>query len=146
GFGTSPIELRLSADGRPIETRHVAPSHDGAPVHQRFTVSPSADRATVYTVEIPAQPGELVTENNRRSVLVPPQGRTRRVLLIEGAPGFEHTFLKRALSRDTGLDVDAVVRTGQNAEGRNTYFIQAASRRASALASGFPPRRADLFQ
>ncbi len=60
-----------------------------------------------------------------RRVLVPPQGRTRRVLVVEGAPGFEHTFLKRALARDPGLDVDSVVRKGQNEEGRDTFFIQA---------------------
>ena len=47
-------------------------------------------------------PGELAAENNVRRVLVPPQGRTRRVLVVEGAPGFEHTFLKRALARDAG--------------------------------------------
>lgn len=145
GADGAPIELRLSEDGRPIETRRATPARDGAPVYEVFTVSPPQDRAVVYTIEIPPHPDELVAENNARRVLVPPQGRRRRVLVVEGAPGFEHTFLKRALARDVALDVDAVVRKGQNDQGRDTFFIQAGGGRAAALASGYPTRRADLF-
>jgi uncharacterized membrane protein len=146
GFDAAPIELRLKENGRPIETRRVTPAADGALVHEVFTVSPSPDRATVYTVDVPVDAGEMVAENNTRSVLVPPQGRRRKVLLIEGAPGFEHTFLKRALARDPALEVDSVVRKGQNEEGRDTFFIQAASSRAGALTSGYPTKRAELFR
>jgi uncharacterized membrane protein len=145
GLGDAPIELRLTENGRPLETRRVRPSADGAPVHAVFTVSPARDRPTVYALEIPARPGELAVENNSRRVVVPPQGRRRRVLLVEGAPGFEHTFLKRALARDEALEVDSVVRKGVNDEGRDTFFIQAATSRARALAEGYPARRADLF-
>ena len=42
GFGTEPVELRVSANGRPVEVRRVTPSADGAPVHAVFTVSPRA--------------------------------------------------------------------------------------------------------
>ena len=145
GFGTGSMTLRLSANGRPIETRQVAVPGDGAAVHEVFTVSPSPDTPTIYSVEVPAESGELATENNTRSVLVPAQGRRRRVLLVEGAPGFEHTFLKRALARDRGLEVDSVVRKGQNDEGRDTFFIQAVSSRSAALASGYPGKRSELF-
>jgi len=145
GFGTRAIELRLSANGRPIETRHVVPSGDGVPIHEVFTVSPALDTPTLYAVEIPTADGEIVSENNVRRVLVPAQRRQRRVLVVEGAPGFEHTFLKRALGHDQSLTVDSVVRKGQNDEGRDTFFIQAASSRAGALASGYPTRRSELF-
>src|SRR3990170_5006889 len=66
--------------------------------------APPRETATVYTVEIPSAAGELVLDNNRRSVLVEPPGRSRRVLIVEGAPGFEHTFLKRALVADPGIE------------------------------------------
>jgi uncharacterized membrane protein len=145
GLGTQPIDLRLEENGRPLETRRVSPAADRATAHEVFTVSPALDRETVYTITIPAVADEQVTENNRRSVLVPPQGRRRTVLLVEGAPGFEHTFLKRALARDPALDVDSVVRKGQDEQGRDTFFIQAAASRSGALATGFPITRADLF-
>ena len=67
------------------------------------------------------------------------------MLVVEGAPGFEHTFLKRALARDAGLEVDSVVRKGQNEEGRDTFFIQAGASRSAALAEGYPAKRAELF-
>ena len=146
GFGTDPVELRVSANGRPVEIRRVIPAADGAPIHEVFTVSPAADQPTVYTVDIPGGSGDRVVENNRRSVLVPPQAARRKVLMVEGAPGFEHTFLKRALAADLGLDVDSVVRKGQNDDGRDTFFVQAGESRAAALSGGYPVTREALFQ
>ncbi|MDP2054449.1 MAG: hypothetical protein Q8L75_12490, partial [Acidobacteriota bacterium] len=110
GFGTEPVELRVSANGRPIEVRRVTPPVEGAPIHEVFTVSPAPGAATVYSIEIPVAGGELAAENNARSVLVPAQSGRRKILMVEGAPGYEHTFLKRALAQDPGLDIDAVVR------------------------------------
>lgn len=145
GFGTEPVELRVSANGRPVDMRRVTPSADGAPIHQVFTVSPEPDVPTVYTVEIPPASDELAAENNTRSVLVPPQTGRRKILILEGAPGYEHTFLKRALGQDPGLDVDAVVRKGQNDDGRDTFYVQAAPSRMAALSSGYPSKRSELF-
>ena len=145
GFGTEAVELRVSANGRPVDTRRVTPSADGAPIHAVFTVSPEPDVPTVYTVEIPSAPDELAVENNTRSVLVPPQTGRRRILILEGAPGYEHTFLKRALGQDRGLDVDAVVRKGQNDAGRDTFYVQADPSRMAALSSGYPSKRSELF-
>ena len=145
GFGTEAVELRVSANGRPVDTRRVTPSADGAPIHAVFTVSPEPEVPTVYTVEIPSAPDELASENNTRSVLVPPQTGRRRILLLEGAPGYEHTFLKRALGQDPGLDVDAVVRKGQNDDGRDTFYVQADPSRMAALSSGYPSKRSELF-
>lgn len=144
GFGTQPLDLTLTANGRPVDVRRV-PVVDGAPVSAVFTVSPDPAVPTVYRVEVPVAPGEIANENNSRSVLVEPPGRPRRLLIIEGAPGYEHTFLKRALARDASLDVDSVIRKGQNDDGRPTFFVQAAASRATALAAGFPKTRADLF-
>jgi uncharacterized membrane protein len=145
GFQNAPIEIRVSENGRPIDVRRVTPSSDGAPVHEVFTVSPSPHSATVYSVEIPVDASESAAENNVRRVLVPPQGRKRRLLLVEGAPGFEHTFLKRALQRDTALEVDSVIRKGQNEEGRDTFIVQAGASRSGALAEGYPVKRAELL-
>lgn len=145
GFGNDPVELRVAANGRPIEVRRVSPAADGAPVHAVFTVSPEPGVPTVYTVQIPEAAGEIATENNTRSVLVPPQTGKRRLLVVEGAPGFEHTFLKRALSDDPGLELDAVVRKGQNDDGRNTFYVQAMPSRMAALSSGYPSKRSELF-
>jgi hypothetical protein len=145
GFGRTPFELRVLGNGRPIETRRIVPPADGSPIGETFTVSPDPLNPTVFTAEIPADEAEAVVENNARSVLVGPAGRKRRVLVIEGAPGFEHSFMKRAFALDPELEIDAVTRKGKNADGQNTFFVQAGPGRASALTAGFPARREDLY-
>jgi uncharacterized membrane protein len=145
GFGGAPIELRLLENGRAIDHRAVKPASDGAPVSATFRVAPNRDVPTVYTVEIPAAGDELVAENNARSVLVPAAGRPRRVLLVQGAPGFEHAFLRRAWATDRGLEIDSVVRKGRDDSGAETYYVQASQSRASALLGGYPNTRDALF-
>jgi uncharacterized membrane protein len=145
GHTTVPIELRLLENGRPLEVRRATPAADGSPVRERFHVTPNAGAPSVYTIEIPAGADDLVPENNRRSVLVQPPGRPRRVLLVQGAPGFEHSFLQRAWSSDRGLEVDSVVRKGKNEQGGDTFYVQAGAARGRSLATGFPATRAELF-
>lgn len=142
----APFDIRVLENGRPIDVRRVTPAADGSPVRAVFTVSPPRETAAVYTAEIPTAGGELVGDNNRRSVLVEPPGRRRRILMIEGAPGFEHAFVKRALTTDSGIELDSVVRKGRDARGDATYFVQADGARAPRLATGFPQERAALYE
>jgi uncharacterized membrane protein len=145
GQGVEPLALQLLENGRPIAVRRVAPVAEGVPVRTVFRVAPARGQAVVYTVEIPLAAGELVPENNRRGVLVQPPSRVRHVLFLEGAPGFEHSFLKRAWAADPALDVDSVVRKGKNEQGVDTFYIQASRARTAALSGGFPARLEDLF-
>ncbi len=145
GFGRTPFALRLLANGQVLDTRRIVPQADGSPIDAVFTVSPDRLSPTVYTAEIPRDEAEPVTENNARSVLVSPPGRKRRVLIVEGAPGFEHSFMTRAWSGDTGLEVDSVTRKGKNAEGQDTFFVQAGAGRSAALTTGFPLKREQLY-
>lgn len=141
-----PFDLRVLENGRPIDVRRVTPAADGGPVRAVFTVSPPHETPTLYTVEIPSASGELVLENNRRSVLVEPPGRPSRVLIVEGAPGFEHSFLTRALAADSGIEVDSIVRKGRDGQGDDTFFVQSTEARAPRLALGFPQDRETLYQ
>ncbi len=67
------------------------------------------------------------------------------MLLVEGAPGFEHSFLKRAWAGDRGLEIDSVVRKGRDDSGADTFYVQAARSRADALTAGYPRTRDALF-
>lgn len=145
GFGREPIEVHIIENGQPVQVRQVTPSADGTPRREVFRVSPSRDAPTVYTVEVPAQPSELTAENNRQSVLVRPPGRARRLLVVEGGPGFDHSFLKRAWARDGSIEADSVVRKGHNDRGEDTFLVQASPSRTAALQKGFPLTREALF-
>ena len=145
GFARTPFSLRVLANGQLLETRRIVPQADGSPVDELFTVSPDPVNPTVYTAEVPNDASESVVENNARSVLVSPPGRKRRVLAIEGAPGFEHSFMSRAWTADSGLEVDSVTRKGKNGDGLDTFFVQAGPGRSAALTTGFPSRRDVLY-
>src|SRR4029450_10428158 len=133
GFGRPPFPWGVLPNGRLIDTRRIVPPADGSPIDEVFTVSPDPLNATVYSAEIPRDEAEAVAENNSRAVLVSPAGRKRRLLLREGAPGFEPSFMKRALASDTGLEVDSVTRKGRNAENQDTFFVQAGAGRSATL-------------
>ena len=140
---TQPFDLRLLQNGRVIDRRTLTPNAASQAV--RFTVAPDRDSPTVFTADVPAVAGELTPGNNKRSVLVAPPGRRRHLLVLEGAPGFDHAFLTRSWSEDPSLDVDSVVRKGRDERGEDTFFVQAAGARAEGLAAGFPATRDALF-
>ena len=145
GFGRQPFTLRVLGNGQPLDSRRVVPPADGSPIDELFTVSPDPLNPTVYTADIPRDESETVAENNARSVLVSPAGRKRRLLILEGAPGHEHSFVTRAWTADPGLEVDSVTRKGKNGDGQDTFFVQAGAGRSAALTGGFPAKREQLY-
>jgi uncharacterized membrane protein len=145
GYGRSPFQVRIHANGQLIDSRALTPAAEGSPVEATITVAPDPTVATVYTAEIAPAEGETIVENNSRSVLVSPTGRKRRVLTLAAAPGHEFSFLTRALTSDPGLEVDSIVRKGQDDRGQPTFLVQAGAGRASALTSGFPDGRETLY-
>jgi len=145
GFGRAPFTLRVRGNGQLLDTRRIVPPADGSPIDEIFTVSPDPLNPTVYAAEIPRDEAEPVVENNSRSVLVSPAGRKRRLLILEGAPGHEHSFVTRAWAADPGLEVDSVTRKGKNADGVDTFFVQAGAGRSAGLIGGFPAKREQLY-
>ncbi len=141
-----PFMVRVLENGRVVHSRRVEPPTAAGPIRFVVPVAPPRQAAAVYSVEVDEHPEERVKTNNRRAVLVRPADRRRRILLVEGAPGFEHSFLKRSLAGDPALEVDAVVRKGQNETGEQTFYVQATGDRAPALAAGLPVRADDLFK
>jgi uncharacterized membrane protein len=66
-------------------------------------------------------------------------------LFVQGAPGYEHSFLARAWHGDPRLDLDSVVRKGHNERGDATFYIRAEGSRGESLAAVLPRDRAQLF-
>lgn len=145
GEPREPFDVTLLQNGQPVDVRRVTPPPDGAAQRVVFGVAPPREAATLYTVVVAEADGEWTVANNRQSALAPPAGAPRRVLLVEGAPGHEHSFLKRSLEDDPGLVLDAIVRKGENERGEPTFYVQAGAERAAALTSGFPATREALY-
>ena len=145
GFGRAPYALRLLVNGHLVESRRIEPGVEGTPSDESFAVTPDPLNATVYTAEIVSDPTEAIVENNTRSALLSPVARKRRLLVLGGAPGYEHSFLVRALTEDPSFEIDSIVRKGKDGSGRDTFLIQAGGGRGATLTTGFPATRAELF-
>jgi len=145
GLGRDAYSLRMLANGQLVESRRIVPGAEGTPTDETFVVTPDPLNATVYTAEIVADAREAIRENNTRSVLLSPAARKRRLLILGGSPGYEHSFLVRALSHDPSFEIDSIVRKGKDDSGRDTFLIQAGGGRGAALTTGFPTTRESLF-
>lgn len=141
---TTPFDVRLLRDGVVSEVQRLTPVADGVPLSVTFRVAPDASRPLVLTLDVPEPAGDMVPGNARRVLVVPPSTRARQVLIVEGAPGFDHSFLKRTLELDAGVRADAVVRKGANQGGTDAFYVQASPERAPALVTGFPTSMATL--
>jgi hypothetical protein len=74
----------------------------GRPVRVRLTHAPTQPGERRFAIEIPVQPDETDSSNNRleRTIVVAEAQRTR-VLYIEGYPRYEYRFLKTLLERES---------------------------------------------
>ena len=117
--------VRLPADGAATAVTLFAPAEEAGVRQLRFRVAPF--------------PGEVLTRNNERTVLVAVEEEPLRLLYFEGQPRWELKFLRRAVAGDPELQVACLIRT---AEGK-FYRVDVGS--AEELAGGFPDTREELF-
>ena len=146
GFGRAPFSLRVLANGQLLDTRRLVPPADGSPIDEVFTVSPDPLNADGLHRRDSARRGRGGRrEQQRAACSSAPPAASGACCVVEGAPGFEHSFMTRALAADPGLEVDSVTRKGKNADGQDTFFVQAGGGRSAALTIGFPATREQLF-
>ena len=58
---------------------------------------------------LPAEPGELRADNNRRTARISVREESLRVLLIESTPRWEYRYLRNALARDPGVEAHTLL-------------------------------------
>lgn len=75
---------------------------NGKPVPVRLVHTPEEVGEKTFVIEVPVQPGEAETLNNRieRVVLVTDSKRLK-VLMLDGQPRYEYRFVKSLLERET---------------------------------------------
>jgi uncharacterized membrane protein len=139
GYGGRTVPLIVEDGGRVIATQQVALPADGEPaaVRVRFPVEDAGLRRIRFRV--PAQPGELVLENNERETTILVEDGTAKILYFEGEPRWEVAFLRRAVADDANLQVVLLQRTADN----KYYRLDVDS--AEELSGGFPRTREELF-
>lgn len=69
----------------------------------------SAEGSSTLEVSIPVASGELVAKNNTRAFTISGRVESIRVLVIESQPRWEYRFIRNALYRDPGVQVDCLL-------------------------------------
>jgi uncharacterized membrane protein len=140
GFGGERVPLVVEDAGRIVSSQEVTLPADGEAASVRVHVTAGEPGPRTYTVRVPTRPGEMVTQNNAQQTLVNVRDRTEKVLYVEGDLRPEMAFLRRAVERDSNLQVVALQRSATN------KFQRFAVDSGEELAGGFPKTREELFR
>lgn len=65
--------------------------------------------ASTLELSFPFVEGELVKKNNKREFVISGKKENLKVLVIESLPRWEYRFIRNALSRDPGVDLDCLL-------------------------------------
>ncbi|MBN1909890.1 MAG: hypothetical protein JW818_09140, partial [Pirellulales bacterium] len=123
GYVNREIPVRLRFETSPGKMTVVAqttlkPQSDGQLLPVELTYVPEVPGQYKLTLEVPEQPGELVTTNNRLSTFVNVLAGGLNVLYVEGFPPRPDTkFLKQSLDASPDIDVDLVTLTPRQQPG-----------------------------
>ena len=80
--------------------------------------------ASALSLSIPATNGELVQSNNSRDFIISGKPESIKVLVVETLPRWEYRFIRNALSRDPGVDVDCLLLHPNLGKGDGPDYIQ----------------------
>lgn len=100
--------VRLLADGMPAGRAEVeVPAGREGTAALRWV--PRVEGPVTVSVELDAHAEERFVENNRSEALVEVRRTTIRVLLVDSWPRWEYRYLRNALLRDPGVEVESVL-------------------------------------
>ena len=139
GFAGATVPINVEDEGRIVGTQEVTlpPDGESATVRVRFTASDPGPR--MFSISVPPQANEQVTQNNARSALIEVNDRSEQILYFEGEPRFEPKFIMRAVEDDKNLQVVLLQRTAEN-----KYYRRGVDNK-DVLEAGFPKTREELF-
>ncbi len=140
GFGQREVPVIVEDETSIIAEETVALGPDGEPVVARvgFQLEDAGSRRISF--RIPAQEGERVDRNNRRTAWVDVRGEQEKILYLEGEPRFEVKFMRRAVAEDENLQLVVLQRTAES------KFLRLSVSDSLELEFGFPTSREELYR
>lgn len=88
-----------------IARQSVSIAMESGPIQVQFVHTPQTDGRFVYTVEVPAVPGELIKSDNVECTLVNVVSDKVKVLLIAGTASWEYRMVRGLLLREKTIDL-----------------------------------------
>src|ERR1044071_1500080 len=109
GMKGKSVPLFFNRGKNLIATRTIA--IDGDPFEQKVTLSftPKDLGIHVFSVSLPAQPGEQITQNNQKEFKVDVRRDKIRVLTLSGSPSWNYRFRRMAMKQDPLIELVSFV-------------------------------------
>lgn len=95
--------------------------------------TPQAEGEADYTIRVPVEAGETFSNNNDRTFHVAVRKETLKVLVVDSMPRWEFRYLRNALMRDPGVEVNTLLYVPQLGRGEGDGYLRE-----------FPAKREDL--
>lgn len=100
-----PVTLRR--DGAPVLTVDIEIQPDQREYRVVFPFTPDRVGKFLYDISVPVQPGEAISENNRRAFVLKVVREKIRIVHVAGRPSWDARFLRAALKSDPNIDLVA---------------------------------------
>ncbi len=115
GFEGMTVPLRIRSAGKTLSTKEVVLAGDGARKSAEIQFTPEEQGVRTYSVSVPVQSDEQLSDNNSRSFSMKILKGKHRILLAASYLSWELTFLKRAIesSEDYETDISVADRHGR---------------------------------
>ena len=109
GLKGKSVPLLFNRGKNLISTRAIA--IDADPFEQKITLSftPKDLGTHVFSVSLPAQSGEQITQNNQKEFKVDVRRDKIRVLTLSGSPAWNYRFLRMAMKQDPLIELVSFV-------------------------------------
>ena len=109
GLGEKRVPVTLQDSNSILDSKHLLLSASGGEQVITLQYTPQEEGTHKYTVSVPLQEGETITQNNSRKFVVRVLQSKIRVLIVAGSPQYECTFLKRTLEQDEDIEVTLTI-------------------------------------
>jgi hypothetical protein len=96
--------------------------------------SPRSSGEITATVKVPVEPEETIAENNERSFHISIRQEKLKVLVVDSLPRWEYRYLRNALARDPGVDMQCLLYHPGIGPGDGPNYIPAFPATKEALA------------
>ncbi|GAN32207.1 MAG: hypothetical protein DYG83_12275 [Candidatus Brocadia sp. AMX2] len=97
-----PVTLK---QGNDIISSKVLDTRNERELHIDLSFTPHTTGTFLYTISLPIQPHEAITENNQVSFLVKVVRDKIRIMHVCGRPSWDERFLRRVLKSDPNIDL-----------------------------------------
>ena len=116
------IRLRNTESGRERTKSITIPA--GEDYHDSILWRLTSEGSSTLELSVPVANGEMVSQNNKRKFTISGRKESINVLVIETLPRWEYRFIRNALYRDPGVNVDCLLLHPQLSAGDGPGYIK----------------------